>query len=316
MACAAAAAVSGVVCGSASAQIVFQDNFDGHPDGDTASVWQGGTPNDPGNGDADPVATIGSWGPITEPAPWYTQVSTATNGPTTGPAGGIGKYLTMMRNNEGVPNDVRGALSAPATNQLSMDFQIALTTVPANQGEIQFFVRGTNGNPFVPTGFAILPVYVNFTPAGGVNVNGTTSPGVFTAGGYETVHMDFDIATQMVSVAVNGVSAPGMTKSFLEPASSIDQFAFYVVDTGVAGIDNVSATLVPEPGSALLALGVPALLAGGRRGRGRLLSSNGPRSGVAARRPVGPAGGRAAFTGGKSCPDVTVARSRSSNCSS
>jgi hypothetical protein len=151
-----------------------------------------------------------------------------------------------------------------------MDFQIAMSQgAPQYQGEIQFFVRGTNGGGFVPTGFGTLPVYVNFTPSGGVNVNGTTSAGVFTPGGYETVHMDFDLLAQSATVSVNGVSTAGMTTSFSVPATTLNQFAFYVVDSGVAGIDNVSATLVPEPGSAVLALGVPALLACGRGVRGR-----------------------------------------------
>jgi hypothetical protein len=259
----AAVVAAGVApCGAASAQAVFQDNFDAQPDGDTASLWQGGTPNDPSLGDADPVATIGSWGPITENAPWYVQVSTATNGPTTGPAGGTGKYLTIMRNNEPTPTDVRGALASSATGKLAIDFQIAMS-----QGDMQFFVRGTNGGSFVPTGFSILPAYVNFTLAGDVNVNGTTSTAVFEPGGYESVHLDFDIPAQTVAVSVNGVSTPGMTKSFVEPASSIDQMAFYVLDSGVAGIDHVSASIVPEPGSALLSLAIPGALACGRRAR-------------------------------------------------
>jgi hypothetical protein len=258
LALAAAAALA--QAGSASAQVLFQDDFDAHPDGDTASLWQGGTPNDPSLGDADPVATIGTWGPISEQQPWYAQVSTATNSPSTGPAGGTGKYLTIMRSNDPSPTDVRGTLSSPATDKLSVDFQIALS-----QGDMQFFMRGTNGDSFVPTGFSNLPAYVNFTLGGDVNVNGTTSPAVFEPGGYESVHLDFDIPAQTLVVSVNGVSAPGMTKSFLEPTSSINQLAFYVIDTGVAGIDNVSASVVPEPGSVLLALAVPGLLACGRR---------------------------------------------------
>lgn len=260
------AGATGLVASSrAHAVIVFQDNFDSHPAGDTASVFQGGTPNDPGGGDADPVAAVGTWALIGENQPWYVQVSTATNGPTVGPAGGTGKYLTMWRPDT-VPTDVRGNLSESVTSTVAFDFKVALSSAhPATAGDgVQFFLRGSTAGGF---DFGSLPAYINFNGNGSVDANGTNYPGLLTAAGtYQNVHLDVDVPNQQFAFSVNG-SSP-VTKSFIASVSSIDQFSFYVNNDGandVYGVDDfVAAT--PEPATVgLLALALPALLRRRRR---------------------------------------------------
>lgn len=238
-----AALLAGV--SAARAEVVFEDNFDQHPDGDTASVYQGGTPNDPSLGDADPLATIGTWFPIYEPQPWYVQVSTATNGPTAGnlpgPAGGTGKYLVVERQNELTPTSPRGQFTTPATGQLSIDFDLGMVG-----GMVQFFVRDRTAGSFEG-----LPFYVNFDPEfGAVIANGVTTSLTFDPFNprYTSVNLLVDVPAQSFSLTVNGTSAADATNlPFIEPVTQIQEIAFYVVDFGLFGVDNVLAETIGDP---------------------------------------------------------------------
>ncbi len=230
----------------ASAQILFQDNFDSHPDADTASVFQGGTMNDPGGGDADPVAQVGVWSLVGELQPWNTQVSTATNGPTAGPAGGVGKYLTVQRENQlGGQGDVRGDLASAATGLLSIDFQ-----AKTQNGPLQFFVRDSTGGGF---SFSDLKLYFDLSTSGTVSLNGVEATSLaYNPANYASIHLSLDVPNQSWSASVNG-NGP-VSAGFVESVASIRQIAFYSSDAGVFGIDNVLVQVVPEPATALLGL--------------------------------------------------------------
>lgn len=240
--CFCAAILAGALAaGSASAQVLFQDNFDSHPNGDTASVLEGGTPND-GDGDADPVAAIGTWGPIFESAPWKVQVSTATNSTAPGPAPGSTKYLSIVRPGN---SEARGTLASAATGLLSVDYQMQVES-----GRGQFFVRDATGG-----GFSLLPAFIDLTPSGTVTMNGMPTSLTFDPTQYASVRVLLDVPSQTWSASVNGMSAANATdRPFLESITSIQQISFAASDDGNFGVDNVLIQVVPEPGAALLSV--------------------------------------------------------------